>query len=392
MSSQPLKVLVFSTLYPNQREPLKGLFVEQRVRQWHAAGRTETRVVAPVPWWPFKQSAFGKYADYAQVPASESRKGLSVLHPRYPVLPKIGMTLAPLVMALALLPTFRRAAREWPFDLIDAHYFYPDGVAAVLLGAWLNKPVVVTARGSDINLLTRYWLPRTMIRWAASRAAMNVTVARALRDRLIAIGTDPAHVQVVPNGVDVEMFVPTDREAARKQLNLPSPLMLSVGRLVKAKGHDLAIEALQQLPGWHLAIVGDGDGESLRRHAQRLGVADRVILAGALAQSQLAPWYSAADVLVLASEMEGMPNVVLEALACGTPVVASRVGDVADIVSSPAIGRVLPERTASAIAQAVRDLSSERPTVRDVRASAERFSWLRTSEAQLNLFAAAVAR
>jgi len=333
---------------------------------------------------------FGKYGVYAAVPHVDNRSGIPILYPRYPTLPKIGMTIAPLLMALAVLPVLRKLIRRgWSFDIIDAHYFYPDGVAAVLVGRWLGKPVIVTARGSDLNLISRYRLPRQMIRWAARRAAMNVTVATTLRDRLIAIGIDPRQVQVVPNGVDTDVFAPRDRETARAELGLPGPLLISVGRLVKGKGHDLVIEALRDLPGWHVAIIGDGEQSGLRAVAQRFGVADRVRLVGAVEQSRLAAYYCAADALVLASEMEGMPNVLLEALACGTPVVASAVGDVRQIVTSPVAGRVLTERSATAIAHAVRELDAQHAAAQDVRSEAERFSWARTTEAQLRLFAAA---
>jgi glycosyltransferase involved in cell wall biosynthesis len=393
VSATLLRVLVFSTLYPNAREPFKGLFVEQRVRQWHSKARTDTRVVAPIPWWPWKRPSFGLYSLYANVPREETRSGISVLHPRYLVIPKIGMTLAPLLMFLAMIPVLKRLVREgWQFDVIDAHYFYPDGVAAALLGLWFRKPVIVTARGSDLNVIARYALPRRMIAWAARRAARNITVAAALRDRLIAIGADPGSIEVLPNGVDQELFAPRGRAASRAAVGMPGPLLISVGRLVPLKGHDLVIQALPELPGWHLAIVGDGDSASLKDLAQRLGVADRVFLVGPVAQADLPTYYSAADALVLASESEGMPNVVLEALACGTPVIATRVGDVPSIVSSPAVGRLLPERSATAIVRAVKDMEAAAPDAAELRATATRFSWSRTSEGQLRVLCAAGAR
>jgi glycosyltransferase involved in cell wall biosynthesis len=393
VNSTPLRVLVFSTLFPNECEPVKGLFVEQRVRQWHSVARTDTRVIAPIPWWPLRQRFFGRYALYAGVPQVETRAGIPVLHPRFPVIPKIGMLLAPLLLALAMVPVLRKLIRSgWQFEVIDAHYFYPDGVAAALLGLWFRRPVIITARGSDLNLIARYALPRRMIAWAARRAATNITVAAALRDRLIAIGADPASIEVLPNGVDPELFVPRDRSASRAALGLPGPLLISVGRLVRAKGHDLAIEALRELPGWHLAIVGDGDRAVLQELARQNAVGDRVFLIGPVAQTDLARYYSAADALVLASESEGMPNVVLEALACGIPVIATPVGDVPAIVSSPALGRLLPQRSAAAIAEAVKDLQAAGVDAGALRAAATRFSWLRTSEAQLRVLRSAGAR
>ncbi|HEX8886452.1 MAG TPA: glycosyltransferase, partial [Noviherbaspirillum sp.] len=167
-----MKLLTFSTLFPNQQRPNHGIFVETRLRYLVASRQVQSRVVAPVPWFPFTHPRFGLYAAYAQVPHSEQRFGLDVSHPRYPVIPKLGMSAAPVLLANSLKSTLGRIIDEgYDFDLIDAHYFYPDGVAAVMLGRYFNKPVVITARGTDINLVPQYRLPRRMIRWAAGQAA-----------------------------------------------------------------------------------------------------------------------------------------------------------------------------------------------------------------------------
>ena len=181
-----MKVLTFSTLYPNAARPAHGVFVETRLRQLVASGQAEARVLAPVPWFPFRQPFYGDYARHAHAPRVERRHGIAVMHPRYPVLPKVGMTVAPLLLSRAVAPTLERIRRHFPFGLIDAHYFYPDGVAAVMLGKRARKPVVVTARGSDVNLIAKHRLPRAMIRWAARNAAAVVTVSHALGHACVA--------------------------------------------------------------------------------------------------------------------------------------------------------------------------------------------------------------
>ena len=152
-----MRILTFTSLYPNAVQPHSGVFVENRLRHLVSEGSVEARVIAPVPWFPWRGNAFGRYAIMARVPAEERRFGITVLHPRYPLIPKIGMTTAPFLMYAAI----RSVAAElmesgYDFDLIDAHYFFPDGVAAAMLGIWLDRPVVITARGTDINLIPRY--------------------------------------------------------------------------------------------------------------------------------------------------------------------------------------------------------------------------------------------
>jgi len=152
-----LRILTYTTLYPNAAAPHHGVFVENRLRHLVGSGEVAASVVAPVPWFPFQAPVFGEYAVFARAPAAEQRYGLAIAHPRYPLLPRAGMTMAPASLYLFTRAAVRRIQTEGhDFDLIDAHFLYPDGVAAVLLGWLLNKPVVITARGNDRSLVPRY--------------------------------------------------------------------------------------------------------------------------------------------------------------------------------------------------------------------------------------------
>ena len=388
-----MKILLFSSLYPNVTAPRHGIFVETRLRQLLASGGVEARVMAPVPWFPSDNEIFGEYARYATIPEQEARFGVTVDHPRYPLIPKAGMTLAPLMMALACLPKLRRLiAGGENFDLIDAHYFYPDGVAAALLGKWLKKPVIITARGTDLNVIPSCALPRAQIRWAAKSAAALITVSSALKDVLTGLGVPASKVAVLRNGVDHSVFKPTERMATRALLNVRETLLLSVGNLVESKGHHLAIRALKELPGMQLAIVGSGpDGEMLKTLAIGTGVADRVSFFENVPQTQLARYYSAADALVLASEREGWPNVLLEAMACGTPVVATAVGGIPELVQTPPAGQIMPERTTEALVAAVKRLFDAGVDRDATRRYADAFSWEETSLLQKRFFSNIVA-
>jgi len=275
----------------------------------------------------------------------------------------------------------------YDFDLIDAHYFYPDGVAAVMLGRKLGKPVSITARGTDLNLIPKFALPRRMIKWAATEADGLVTVSQALKDVLVDLGVATERIRVLRNGVNLGLFCPRDRDAARKALGLDELTLLFVGNLVTEKAHDLVISALPMLSSMRLIIVGEGPQENhLRALARSLEVADRVTFLGRMPHETLPEIYSAADALVLASSREGWPNVLLEAMACGTPVVASNVGGIPEVVAAPAAGVLMSERTAKGVAAGVQSLFARHPDRAATRTYAKGFSWEKTTQGQIELF------
>ena len=382
-----MKILTFSSLFPNRIQPHHGVFVENRLRHLVAEGSVQSRVVAPVPWFPFTAERFGSYAAYAKVPDRDRRHGLEVLHPRYLVIPKVGMTAAPYLMyrmARAAIAQIRSSGYD--FDLIDAHYAYPDGVAAAMLGDHFKRPVTITARGTDINLIPRYALPRRQILWAAGRAAHLIAVCQALKDEMVALGIDPNRVAVLRNGVDLEAFTPLDPQTAKQSLSLDGPVLLSAGHLIPRKGHDLVIRALAAIPEATLLIVGGGPEKArLEALARELNLADRVRFVGAVPPGEMPRYYSAADLLVLASDREGWPNVLLESMACGTPVVASRVWGSPEVVTQAAAGCLFEPRAPEAIARAVNGLLASLPDRRDTRSYAERFSWDDTTRGQIAL-------
>lgn len=382
---RPVKILTFTSLYPSAARPTHGLFVEQRLRHLVAGGGVDATVLAPVPWFPLRRTA-GEH-----VAAFETRHGIAIHHPRYLSIPKLGMPLAPLLMARSMRRVMRRLIADGAdFDLIDAHYFYPDGVAAVALGREFAKPVFVTARGSDINVFTQHAVPRRLIVRAATAAAGVITVSSALRDELIRLGVPPAKVEVLRNGVDLELFRPHDRDEARERLGVAGPTIVVVGHLKAGKGHRLVLDAMRQLPDLTLLLVGDGPlRAALERRAAELGVAERVRFLGAMRQQDLSEVYSACDASVLASAREGMPNVVLESIACGTPVVATAVGGVPEVLTGTDAGALMTDRSAAALVDALERILARPPTTAAVRAYAEKFDWQEATDGQRRLFTAA---
>lgn len=383
-----MKILTFTTLFPNAAKPHHGIFTETTLRHQLATGEVQAKVVAPVPWFPFTHRMFAQYATMARAPEVETRIGVEVFHPRYAVAPKIGMPITPLSLAYSARGTIGRLLDEgYDFDVIDAHYFYPDGVAAIMLGKYFRKPVVISALGTDINLIPRYPLSRRMIRWAGEHSAAMITVCEALRTEMISLGMDGNRITTLRNGVDLELFQPVERDAMRKLLGLEGFTLLSVGHLDPRKGHDLIISALPALPDVRLLIAGSGPGlKKLQDLASTIGVADRVAFLGAMPQDQLRNYYGVADALVLASSREGWANVLLEAMACGTPVVATNVWGTPEVVQTPAAGVLMPGRTVDGVAGGVRQLRANYPDRAATRAYAEGFSWTGTTRGQIRLF------
>jgi glycosyltransferase involved in cell wall biosynthesis len=303
------------------------------------------------------------------------------------------MSVAPTSLFLATFGMMKRKLSQFNYDIIDAHYFYPDGVAAMMLGRTLNRPVVITARGTDINLIPRFFLPRRQIQFAAREAAGIVAVSQALADALVELGVPRDRITVLRNGVDLEIFRPGNREVARRTMGIKGPILLSVGHLIERKGHHIAIAALPGLPGYTLLIAGDGPERSrLVTLSIALGVQNRVKFLGNIPHETLREIYEAADALVLASSREGWPNVLLESMACGTPVVASPIWGNPEVVSAPEAGILMASRTPEGVVEAVEKLFRKLPVRAATRAFAERFSWHDTSVGQLQLFRDVLAR
>lgn len=368
--------------------PRHGIFVENRLRHLIASGEVESRVIAPVPWFPFKSKLFGEYGKFARVPLNERRHDIEIVHPRYVLLPKVGMNLTPDYMAKSIEKSVKKIIHDgFQVDLIDAHYFYPDGVAAVKVAKALNIPATITARGTDLNLIPQYLKPREMIKRAAENANGLITVCQALKDVLLELDVSDEKVTVLRNGVDLQMFSPPqDLNALRNKLNIKGRTLLSVGHLIERKGHDFVIKSLQLMKNVNLLIAGDGEEfEDLKRLVKEQKLESRVTFLGSIPHTKLKEFYGAVDALVLASSREGWANVLLESMACGTPVVATNIWGTPEVVTNAESG-VLVDRTPESIAEGVKRLFENYPDRALTRRYAEKFSWDDTTQGQLTLF------
>jgi teichuronic acid biosynthesis glycosyltransferase TuaC len=346
-----VRVLAITKIFPNAAEPLSAPFNRQQFAA--LAKRCDLEVLATIPWFPgaglfSRWSSAGKLA---VVPRRDRIAGIAVRHPRTLFLPRLAHAAWGPLYAASLAPVIPRYRGK--VDVVLGSWAYPDGFAAVVASRLLGVPCVVKLHGSDINVMAKLPGPRRQIAWALSRAHV-VAVSRALADEVVALGVPREQVAVVMNGVDAELFHPRDRAAARRELGLPvGPMALYVGNLKPEKGvADLARawhQVARDLPDATLSIVGGGP----ERTALEAALPPRATLHGPQPLAAVPTWLAACDVLVLPSHIEGTPNVVLEALACGRRVVATAVGGVPDLITDPALGVLVPARDPDALASAL---------------------------------------
>ncbi|UNU42222.1 glycosyltransferase family 4 protein [Sphingopyxis sp. YF1] len=368
-----LRVLSIATLFPDTARPNFGLFVEKSLRALAAQPGIDLTIVAPVGLPPFPLSLHPRYRALRALPLREEWNGLTVLRPRFTLIPRIGAKRNPMAICQAVL----HAVDGSTFDVVDAQFFYPDGPAAMYVAETLALPFSVKARGADISHFGHAPATAPQLLEAAGEAAGLLAVSEAMRRDMAAIGIDAQKIAVHYTGIDTARFHPGDRAAARAALGMDdTPAILTVGALIPRKGQALVIEALAALPGVHYWLAGAGEAErDYRALAARLGLADRVHLLGPVANADLPQLYRAADAVVMPSVSEGLANAWVEALACGTPIVISDAGGAAELVTAPVAGRIVA-RTPGAIADAVHAILAAPPLSGDVAASlGGRFDW-----------------
>lgn len=391
-----MHVLTLTTLFPNTLQPVHGVFIRSRMENFVAKYGFDWTVLAPVPYFPRIPAApLGKYFLYSRVPALENPWGYPIHHPRYLVTPKIGMRLYGSWMAKAVQRTVLEIHRKRPIDLIDCHYVYPDGTAGIQMGQALGIPVILSARGTDLNLYPRLRAIRPRIQRNLAACHHLICVCSGLQDQAVDLGMAPEKISVIGNGVDAQRFQRVDRREARRKLGLPpvGRILLSVGHLTARKGFDLLLEAFARLSGPDLFLVIAGHGEEKERLARRtedLGLAGRVFFPGAILNQDLVDWYGAADLFVLASSREGWPNVLCEAQAMGLPVVATGVGGVPEIINDPSLGLLVEERSAEALAAALQLALRASWDRQHIEERGRRRTWDRVSESLLPIFQGAL--
>lgn len=358
-----LRVLIVTNLFPSNVDPGYAPFNRQQFGPLGALADVE--VLGVVPWRFGRYHAAGRAKDVVD---EEVIDGLRVLHPRYPSIRGVPSLNAGLMTA-ALLPAL--AKRRRTIDVILASYAYPDGVAGVLLGKILRRPVVVKCHGSDLNRVTDDFAARSQLHRLLPQANRVVVVSRRLSAAAEQLGVPPSKLRLVYNGVDRERFPCVGKTDARRQLGLPqdAEVVVYVGLLADYKGTRDLLAALPKLarsrPGVITVFVGDGPLMSeVSAHVEH-GSADdgRVVAAGRVKHDEVPLWMAASDVVCLPSWDEGLPNVVREAHAVGRPVVATRVGGVPEAIFRPELGRLVSPRDPQALAEALASQLAEKDQV-----------------------------
>ncbi len=348
--TKKIKVLIVTNLFPNNREPNRGIFVKQEVLE--LSKLCDLQVIAPVPWAPFT----GK--PNTHIVNTEEIEGITTYHPRRLVIPKVLRSLYAFLFFISIFPALKRIKKSFDFEVIYALWIYPDGVASVAFAKFFKVPVFLHALGCDINQYTKFFLRKAQITWGLRNADGIFSVSNALKNKMLQLGIPSEKIDVIPNGIDAEKFRPMDQGHCRKTLHIPPDLkcILFIGSLETVKGAEYLIEAFHQVQKKypdpvHLFIIGKGVLENtMKKKISAYGLESRVTLVGAVKHDRIPLWLNASDIFCLPSIREGMPNVILEALSCGKPVVASRVGGIPELITKTDYGILFPPNDTHALA------------------------------------------
>lgn len=362
-----MNILVMSQMYPSKKKPRLGIFIKREVEA--ISSYFKVKVLSP------RANFFGRKD------INLKKSDMDIAYPNYFPLP--GKFFSPIKGIWFFLFTFnliKRITKEFNFDIIHAYRVYPEGVAAILLGKLFKKPVVISARGSDINVSTQNYLIRRQISYAIKRAKKVITVSRALKKRLKDLGVSEERVYVMPKGVGLNQFRVMCKAEAREKLNLPQDrkIILYVGNLVDIKNPSALIKSILYIPekdrnNYFFVMVGSGNLRSrLEREIDNNNCNSFFHLVGDVDSSQIPLWMNAADVLTLTSFNEGMPNVLYEAFACGLPVIAANVGGVPEVIENGKNGFLIEPNQYELLAQSIVRLTLDK-SIREKFSKAGRY-------------------
>src|SRR5579871_1429178 len=379
-----MKVLLLSNLYPSRREPTFGMFHYNLFGE--LSRHCETRLIAPVPWWwRIKQPM-----DWIR-PPHETHTGIDAVFPCYWSIPSMHSIHAK-CMYWTLLRRVKRLRRTFPFDIILAAWAYPDAVAGAYLAQKFDCPLVSKVLGSDINENTRDEKMRKQVLWALNRSHTIMAVSGALEEKLVEMGIPRERIVMHHNGVNGTQFTVKDRNEARARVGLPldRTIICYVGNLKPEKGVDVLVEAMAELhklgrEDADLVVIGGGAQEpSLRARASALGLENRIRFIGKKPHTEIPDWISASDIFCLPSRREGCPNVILEGLASGRPVVATAVGGVPELIHGDN-GILVPSENPAALAAGLKEGLERAWDPVQLRSSVESLSWEEISLTLYNL-------
>ncbi len=366
-----MNLLFISREFPGKREPEQATFNRQQIGGLSA--RMKIKVISPRPWFPFCR----RHLYYPILPLIEREKrgNIEIFYPKFFNLPVLGRNFQPFFLSLALCRTVRKIRRNFPFDAIYTNPLYPDAAASLTIGRRFKVPITAAALGSDVNMsLNSRWRRRQLMKVLKNVSAV-MTVSNDLQKKVTDIFPQ-VKCKTIYDGVDHTLFQPIERAEARKLLGLKKEgkIILFIGNLLKSKGVQELKNGFLQLakPGDTLFFIGDGPMKK-RLADKKTGCA--VILKGRIPHQEISLWLNAADLLCLPSYQEGVPNVILEALACGTPVVATKVGGIPEILPERECGILVPAGDTLVLMEAIKEALKKEWDRKKIRLQGLKFSW-----------------
>lgn len=376
------KILVYSSLYPTRANPFHGIFVKELTRHLISQVRS-VRVMAPLDG---RQNFAGLVRGQYQRHTLD--EGLNIDHPVFWTFPRWFKQWDGRLVYYWTRKAM--ASHRHQVSLIHAHYAYPEAFAAHMFAKKWNVPLVVTVHGSDINVIARDTARSHLIADTLKKADAVVTVSEKLKKKVVALTGRQEGIYHIPNGMDPTRFYPGSQSLARKKLGLShwEKIILFVGRLEPVKGLDKLIQAVSELES-NVGLVLAGNGslkKALIRQVQDLGMEGRVLFCGAIEHHCLVDYFQAANLLALASHSEGCPTIILEAMACGTPVVSPAVGGVPEIITNDSLGILTEDNRVELLSQALRKALETSWDGDRISKYAEKYTWNTVADTYVSLY------
>ena len=384
-----MKVLSVSHMFPNQLWPNNGVFVKERLKALSKV--VDINLVAPLPSFPFISST-RKYKGIEIIPEEECFDSLHVFHPKYRLIPKYLKFLDGYLYYFTTNSFFSFLIQNENFDLLDFHWVYPDAFAGLKWARKFKKKIIITIRGNESICYFEKSLRKKMLINTLQSVDHIIAVSNDMKQKVAGeYGVEHSKITVIPNGIEPQDFYMIDKKIARKSCGLEDnkKYILSLSRLSHEKGLEYLFKAFYSLDAKNteLVVVGDGPLKAkLLRMASDLKIANRVKIIGAVPHNEAYLWYNAADVYCLPSLWEGCPNVIIESLACGTPVVSTEVGGIPDLVPCNDYGFLVPPGDPASLANALNNVLKKNWDRDSIARYASKNTWSHVADSVIEVF------
>lgn len=386
-----MKILVLTDIYPGKEEPTLGVFVYELSKA--VSYKNQVFVIHPRLWNPLSIKSCKEKQNYPL-----HMNGIIIYRPKLFILPKGDrLFFRAFAFLIAALPLLRKLRKTSHFDLIHAHMAGPAGFAAVFLGMLFRKPVIVTLHGSDIHTFPKHFFLKRLVIFTLKRATMVVAVSHSLKDLILKMVNIQNKLFIIRNGSRPEVFFPVNKIKTRKNLYLPvdRKIILFIGSLIPRKGVDVLLRAFACMDKKDviLLLIGKGDSEfELKALAKELHIETQVYFIGSKKHDEIPLWLNACDIFCLPSHHEGFPTVIVEAFACGRPVVATKVDGVPEAIANDTVGMLVSPNNAEELAAALSNAFEKEWDRQAIAEYGKSFSWDTIAEEYTELYKKAISK